>query len=248
MISSTTARIALAATLAAATLAAPHDAQAQFLIEPAGGTVLSTVNDDDVAYGSRSLGFTASIFGQPATAVNVHVNGFLNTAAGQSIAPMAMDLYVYPGNSIVEKVVPGQFYSVTWKCGSFDWGHVFHHAQVVIFGAPMTLFGMNFQPNDIVFCYDYVGSSPWTASVELFYGPTSTHVPIPGGPANGVINDTQSSLLPIFGRSGKVIRFRPDGAGSYTRTVTPCPADHNNNGVTSVQDLFDFLADYFSGC
>lgn len=240
-------RLAFSAVLAAGGVAIATQTSAQFLIDPTGGTVLSTVNDDNTAYGNRPLGFTASIFGQPVTAFTVFTNGFMNTAAGQSIAPMAMDLYVYPGNTITEKTVPGQYYSVTWKCGSYQWGHVIHQAQAVIFGAPMTLFGMNFETNDIVFCYDYVGNPPWTASVELFYGPTATHVPVPGD-TDGTLSDGDRSLLPIFGTTGKVILFRPDGAGSYTRMVYPCPADHNKNGTATVQDVFDFLADYFAGC
>lgn len=240
-------RLASSALLAAAVSAGAPQAHAQLLIDPTGGTVLSAVNDDDGSYSNRALGFTASVFGQPATAFTVFTNGYMNTPAGQSIAPMGMDLFVYPGNSITEKVSPGQFYSVTWKCGSFAWGHVYHHAQAVIFGAAMTLFGMNFQANDIVFCYEYVGNPPWTASVELFYGPTATHVPVPGD-TDGTISDANRSLLPIFGTTGKVILFRPDGAGSYTRLVYPCPADHNRNGSATVQDLFDFLADYFAGC
>jgi hypothetical protein len=27
-----------------------------------------------------------------------------------------------------------------------------------------------------------------------------------------------------------------------------CPADFNNSGAVSVQDIFDFLAAYFAGC
>ena len=240
-------RLAFSALLAAAGMAAATQASAQFLIDPTGGTVLSAINDDNTSYASRPLGFTASIFGQPATAFTVFTNGFMNTPAGQSIAPMAMDLYVYPGNSITEKVSPGQYYSVTWKCGSFAWGHVIHQVQAVIFGAPMTLYGMNFEANDIVFCYDNVGNPPWTASVELFHGPTATHVPVPGD-TDGTLSDGDRSLLPIFGTTGKVILFRPDAGGSYTRIVYPCPADHNKNGTATVQDLFDFLADYFAGC
>lgn len=240
-------RLAFGALVAAAMSAATLQANAQLLIDPSGGTVLSAVNDDHASYASRPLGFTASVFGQPATAFTVFTNGYMNTPAGQSIAPMGMDLFVYPGNSITEKVSPGQFYSVTWKCGSYNWGHVYHHAQAVIFGAPMTLFGMNFQANDIVFCYEYVGNSPWTASVELFYGPTLTHVPVPGD-TDGTLSDADRSLLPIFGTTGKVILFRPDGSGSYSRIVYPCAADFNRNGTASVQDLFDFLAAYFAGC
>ncbi len=43
----------------------------------------------------------------------------------------------------------------------------------------------------------------------------------------------------------------PDGAYRGDCTVcmptTCCPADYNNNGIVSVQDIFDFLAAYFAG-
>jgi hypothetical protein len=33
-----------------------------------------------------------------------------------------------------------------------------------------------------------------------------------------------------------------------TVTVDPCPADVNNSGQVTVQDIFDFLTSWFAGC
>ena len=37
-------------------------------------------------------------------------------------------------------------------------------------------------------------------------------------------------------------------AGFTTPPAPPCPADFNQSGAVSVQDIFDFLAAYFVGC
>jgi len=39
----------------------------------------------------------------------------------------------------------------------------------------------------------------------------------------------------------------PNVAADHTFVVNSCRADHNRDGLTGVQDLFDFLADYFAG-
>jgi len=55
------------------------------------------------------------------------------------------------------------------------------------------------------------------------------------------------------GGAGLIVRSRPLGgaravipASAWTRT-TPCPADFNNTGGLTVQDIFDFLGAWFAG-
>lgn len=237
-------------------------ARAQLLIDPSGGTVLSSVNDDDASYGGRSLGFTGNFFGVARTTVDVSSNGNLNFSGNTDfsngpmptsvarISPMWDDLYVYNAQSITESVSPGNYYAVTYQIGTFAFGHVFHQCQVVWFGAATTIRGFQFQPDDIVFCYETVGASPWTATVGLDAGDGTNFVSLPGD-ADGSISDADAGLLPVYPSSSRVILFRPIG-NTYLPlqilTNSKCEGDFNHDGVVNSQDFFDFLVAFFAGC
>jgi hypothetical protein len=237
-------------------------AGAQFLVDPTGGTVLSAQGDDDTNYGGRALGFTGHFFGDAHTTVDVCSNGFLDFSGDTNFSQVPMptgtahinalwdDLFVYGGQSITEKVSPGNYYSVTYQIGTFEFGHVFHQFQAVWFGAATTIRGFQFLPDDIVLDYESVGASPWEATVGLDRGNGADFVALPGD-ADGSFNDSQRSLLPIYPTSHTVILFRPVGSSYISMQIltnSPCPADFNSDGIVNSQDFFDFLNAFFAGC
>ncbi len=243
-------------------------AHAQFLIDPAGGTPLTpTIGSvNNVLYDNRPLGFTANYFGQPITTIDVSENGFLNMmnltsgadaalpTGVQRICPMWDNLYVYPGQSVTERAVPGSYYSVTWQLGTYQWGHVVQEFQVVWFGAAQRLYGFDFLPDDIVFCYKSIGASPWNATIGL-EGPGGQFVPLPGT-GNGRVSDAIAhSLVPNFTDTVKWVLFRPNGTGGYDASIVPCIADIDDgsgsgirDGGVTIDDLLYFLQRFESGC
>jgi hypothetical protein len=240
---------------------APQQRAQKLLVDPTGGTVLSSVNDDDSVYGGRALGFSGSFFGTAHTTVDVCSNGHLNFSGDNNYSNGPMpggpahinalwdDLFVYGGQSITEKVNPGVYYSVTWDIGTYNFGHVHHIFQAVWFGAATTIGRVDFLPNDIAFCYESVGADPWDATVGLDSG-SGAFVPLPGD-ADGFFDQTGRALLPVFPRSGKIILFRPAGSSYTAIDITAgngCQADFNHDGQVNVGDFLAFLAAYSAGC
>src|SRR5215213_9970309 len=148
----------------------------ELLVDPTGGTAL--INDskgaDDEVQTGRALGFEFSFFGgadEPVTQVDVSSNGNLNFSADTSfanaalpsavarISPLWDDLEIVPGSgdSVVEKIDPGAYYSVTWTAHqrrNLLSRHVF---QVVIFGRAVRIGQLSFRANDVVFAYREIG-------------------------------------------------------------------------------------------
>ena len=220
--------------VAAALWATPGAARAGLIINPTGGTVLfddSTTHDDQVS-AARPLGFTGQFFGLSETTVAVSTNGnfnFVGDAAYNNttmpsgtarINPLWDDLFITQGagGSIVEKTSPG-VYSVTWQSMEIFPGSVPRQTfQAAWFGAPTTIGGFAFQPDDIAFSYNNVdaGFRNGDATVGLDKGAGGIFDPLPGD-ADGLISDAQNNLLPLG--AGDFILFRPDGSGSYNSSL-----------------------------
>ncbi|HEV7404020.1 MAG TPA: Ig-like domain-containing protein [Chthoniobacteraceae bacterium] len=207
--------------------------RAALLVDPAGGTPFATdLNDDDQVYSGRPLGFPFSFFGgDPQTTVDVATNGNLNfsrdpefkntsmpSADTARISPLWDDLEVMPllGDSIVEKVEPGVWYSVTWKAHSRLNALSRHVFQVVIFGQATRIGKLSFRANDIVFAYEGLGPTfdKGSATVGLDAGEGSTFVTVPDLAAGG--GDAKSSYAPaLLNLGGGLLLFRPTDDGSY---------------------------------
>jgi hypothetical protein len=208
------------------------DGRAALLVDPTGGTPLLTdsTDDDDVAAG-RPLGFPFSFFGgDPQTAVDVAINGNLNfskdrgyanspmpSADTARISPLWDDLVMMPGDSIVEKVQPGVYYSVTWTVHNRLIPLSHHVFQVVIFGQATRIGKLSFRANDIVFAYESLTPTldKGSATVGLDAGDGSAFVTVPdlaagGGDARSLYTATLLNL------GGGLLVFRPNDEGSYT--------------------------------
>jgi len=119
------------------------------LVDPTGGTPLlvNSPDDDDVAAG-RPLGFPLTFFGDTRTTVDVAINGNLNFAKNTAYTDLALptelarisplwddhQVIVANGDSLIEKVQPGVYYSMTWKVHNRLDPASRHVFQVVIFG------------------------------------------------------------------------------------------------------------------
>lgn len=155
-------------------------AQAQFLVDPAGGTTVHSPGAEDASVRRQTGLASFSFFGTPLAPANagetisvfVNVNGNLSLQsdaaqfrqfpnAVASIAPLFTDLSV-PGNgSITEKIMTGQYYAVTYNnikpFGQEDTNPARFSFQAVLFGQTTTIQTQNgsftFAPNDIAFSY-----------------------------------------------------------------------------------------------
>lgn len=239
-------------------------AHASFLIDPTGGTPLwsSIAGADDEVRVGRPLGFAFTFFdGDPVTTVDVSTNGNLNFSGDSDysnespkvpiprISPLWDDLELVAGSSdsIIEKIVAGKYYSVTWQVHERAQPATRHAFQAVLFGASMRVNGLDFQKDDIVFCHEEVGAtfSKNRATVGLDAGDAEIIVPVPGASSSaGVLPHAEAGLLPVG--AGGFLLFRPDGSGSYTVTVVGnrAPRPRDDTWYTRTRSTFvtDVLA------
>lgn len=213
-----------------ALVAASQPARAGYLIDPSGGTTLwnsGTSYDDQTL--SRSLGFTMDFFGTPVSTLSVSTNGNLNFAGSYAyvnqplsnspamIAPLWDDLYIYQGSgqTITEKAVAGQYYSVTWDVSQFSNNVPRFQFQVVLFGGTTSINGTTYRPDDIVFAYNRVDANflNGSATIGLSRG-DGTFATLPGlAGSDGLASSSQATLLPTA--PGALLLVRPDGSGGY---------------------------------
>ncbi len=208
--------------------------RAELLIDPAGGTVLfndSAGRDDDVLAG-RPLGFAFPYFDEPVTTLDVCINGHLNGSGDSAfqnvvlatevsrLCPLWDDLEVVAGSgdAVIEKVLPGTYYSVTWKVherGNAASRSVF---QAVLFGKAARVAGVDFLPGDIVFAYEQVGATfaKGNATVGVDSGSDAVTLPALAGAA-GILPNGGGAML-LAGRGFTL--FRPDGEGGYKLPMT----------------------------
>jgi formylglycine-generating enzyme required for sulfatase activity len=216
--------------MVAAMAAATRPANAGYLIDPTGGTVLwgDSTDVDDITQ-SRPLGFTFNFFGAAFSDVDVSTNGNLNfsdftawTNAGfpystAMIAPLWDDLYIFQGSGqkITEKSVAGQYYSVTWDVSQFSNSVPRYQFQVVLFGGTTSINGTTYLPDDIVFAYQRVDADFYdgNATVGLNKG-DGTFATLPDVESSGgLLGNSQADLLPTA--SQLLLLARPDGSGDY---------------------------------
>jgi hypothetical protein len=231
-------RLALGCFVAVLFLAAAQPAEAGFLINPSGGTILfnSASDHDDQVVAGRNLGFSAQFFSNSITTVGVSTNGNLNFASNSAfgntpfpttnsinIAPLWDDLYIYQGTgqTISEKLNPGISYTTTWDVSGFSNSAAVFKFQATIFGASDTIGTFQFLANDIVFSYDTIsgGFENGEATVGLNQGDGNQFASLPGD-GDGFINNSQANLLPTA--PGFAILFRPvfnDGPVTYNVSV-----------------------------
>lgn len=228
-------RVLLLGGAAAAVLLAVRPAQAQLLVDPTGGTTITTSVDDGVY--SRSFGGTFDFYGVAHTSGSVSSNGNINFSgytgyadAGLNgltpmIAPMFDDLYLPPG-SISDLINPA-YYALTYQgVGTFSQSGV-RTFQTVLFTDAIRLDNFDFQAGDIAFSYGSLsGAMRGTSTVGVTNG-GSAFTPLPGT-TDGQISDY--SLVP--NSDNRFVLFRPNANRGYTAsiesttaaTTTPEPA------------------------
>ena len=229
----TVPRILLSAALT--TLLAASSAQAQLLVNPSGGSTITTSVDDN-AY-SRSFGGTFDYYGVAHTSGYVSSNGNINFgpnstwtnsslgADGPMIAAMFDDLLLPPGS--ISDLSTSAYYAVTYDgVGTFGNTGV-RTFQTVLFTNAITLGNFDFLPNDIAFSYGSLsGNMNGTTTVGVTNGP-GIFTPLPGT-ADGQISNY--SLLPTT--DNQFVLFRQNANGGYdasiesttATTTTPEPA------------------------
>lgn len=209
-------------------------ARSGLLIDPSDGVVLWRDNAgyDDAVIRSRPLGFDFIYFGGDAvSSIDVSTNGNLNFDGDSDyanerspgsiarISPLWDDQEVVSGSgdSIVEKSLPGVYYSVTWTVhgqGNSANRQVF---QVVLFGGALHLNGTDFMAGDIVFAYGQIGSSfvKGNATVALIAPDGGALIALPGTPEEtGVLAYSEAGALPVG--PGGYVHFRDaEGIGDY---------------------------------
>lgn len=227
------------------------------LVDPAVGNVTVLFNDstdhDDEVVSGRLLGFVGKFFGQDKSTVDVSTNGNLNFSSNDDyfsiplptdiarIDPLWYDLYIFQGQggSIIESVVPGAYYAVTYQ-------HIQQYYlpeggsetfQIVWFGSKYQIGNCTFYPGDIVFTYDTIVlenvSTSLTATIGLDKGDSSTFAPIPGT-TDGVV--AKPSQIP------PLVLFRPNDLGNYDAQIG-CDVRLN---LCTCADEYLFQTDFFN--
>ena len=221
-------------------------ANAQYIVDPTGGTVLfdSSSSWDDATANGRNLGFTLNYYGTLHSTVDVSVNGNLNFSGNGAFSNQALpngsarisalwdDLYIFagvPNSKIVETINPGKYYAVTWqKIGVYSdtASSSVDNFQAIIFGDEFVLNGFQFHTGDIAFDYNNYSAAfrGGNATVGLDGGDGSSFAALPGT-TDGVIFDTnKSALLPIFSPQfqsggGEFVYFTHNSAFGYNSSI-----------------------------
>lgn len=201
------------------------------LIDPTGGTPIfdDSATIDDKSSEDRPLGFTGLFFEKPKTYINIATNGTANFSknTSYSTAPMPtdverlnvfwadLDIKAGTGSTIIEKIVPGTYYSVTWKKiqphGNTGEDYTF---QLVWFGDNYVINGFEFNPNDIVYTFEgpntVLPGGRITVGLDSGGGANSQFAAF-SGVAGGVITNSTINLIPC--EQGGFLLFRADGNG-----------------------------------
>jgi hypothetical protein len=231
-------------------------APAALLIDPSGGLVLlsATTGDSDKDDGTTmgTYYFNGSFFGQafpypPTISINGHIrfdsvdgemgDSFITPLGPGSeitrIAPFWQDLKLGSNGMVIEDIVEGSYYAITWKdlessshLGDVDGTASF---QVTFFETATTLKGINFEAGDIVFSYGDI--SIYSEASEVIVGLDSgdgsyadLSALLPGlGLAQGWLSSSKTSF-PIG--EGQFALFRQDGFNNYEMSAIPEPSTY----------------------
>lgn len=234
--------------LASSLLFAAPVAHADLLVDPAGGTSLTSFNDDDPLSSDPddgqqqiALGGAFNFYGTTLNSIYVDVNGFLtpsNNGYGYSadrsvgtlasvitasvISPFYDDLYLDDtlGDTITTKTT-ADFTAVTWSISGYDDASVGFESvfQAALITAPTTLMGNAFLPGDIVFSYAALNSTVSGDDFSVGVAASSTNATGAFGVGTGQFT-TQAGFLGNFDSSTQALLFRADPTGAgYTQSL-----------------------------
>ncbi len=235
-----------------AAVGSKRPAVGDIILDTSIGTVLFSGDadpNDDYVSSPRSLGFNASFFGQTRSSVYVSENGYLSFAPytggltffpsslgtlNPRIAPLWEDYLFLENqpNRIIERVLAGVYYSVTWEnfwtsfevvLGQPPPPPTLRTAQVIWFGASTDIGGFQFQPND--FAFSYRSSTGNTNDFGNLYGTvgldagTGNKAAVPSGTMGGEFITLQDNG-PLPWDDGRFLLFRVNpNTASYDVSV-----------------------------
>jgi hypothetical protein len=182
-------------------------ASAAYLIDPTGGTALtslfSAVNggatgelDNGSTSGGRALGFSFNFYGSAITSIFVSTNGSLTNSfnisnadvgwssspgSTQRIAPAWDDYQIDPVNDSVIEKKTADYYSATWnvrRINQVPGSNPTMKMQAVLIGSATTLQGFNFQPGDIAFSYNGM-QTPHSGGATIGVRQTASNFQVP---------------------------------------------------------------------
>lgn len=200
-------------------------APANLLVDPTGGTQLSS-SDDSGSFETLS-GF--SFYGAPVTSIYASTNGNLNTLFSNNqqppittpqISPLADDFVQIAGTSSFSRLTTASAYSYTWKDdATFGANDSLWTFQATLVRANATIGGIALLQNDIVFSYGRIGSAfrDDQALIGLSNGNIATANLAPGSdPTTGYIN--RATAGSFFPTGENYVRYRFNGT-TYDRTI-----------------------------
>lgn len=207
---------------AVAALLAVQPAGAQLLVDPTGGTTITTSIDDQVY--ARSFGGTFDFYGVAHSGGYVSSNGNINFSGstgygdaglgglGTMIAPMYDDLRLPPGS--ISDLIDPAYYALTYQgVGTYSQSAV-RTFQTVLFTDAVRLGNFDFHAGDIAFSYGALsGSMRGTSTVGVSNG-GSIFTPLPGT-TDGQISDF--ALVP--NTDNRFVLFRPNANGGYVASI-----------------------------
>lgn len=223
----------------AISLTAARAAQGQLIINPSGGSTITTAVDD-AAY-LRALANPFTFYGVSHGSVYVSSNGNINfsgsslfgdrnlatlaSAAGPVIAPMYDDIVLPPGS--ISDLTAAEYYAVTYDgVSTFNHSTTIRTFQTVLFTDAIRIGNFDFLDGDIAFSYGALSGVMQGNSTVGIANSSTIFTPLPGT-TDGTITDY--SLVPNSGN--RFVLFRPDGNGGYAAsiqsldvTATPEPA------------------------
>jgi hypothetical protein len=218
-------------------------AEANLLLNPAGGTMIFSTGADDDG-NTRTLGGIFNFYGTAQTSVTVSANGYLtfggdpglfadrgvgelaSVAGGSVIAPLYDDLSHSLANSQTSELSTADYYAVTWEdVQGIDGGTSSQYStfQAILFFADTMIGGVDFLAGDIAFSYGVLNHL--INDVNVVGSTATVGVALDGTHFAGIPGSTDGQITDPYGlpNGSDFLLYRSSAPDMYSVRSVPEP-------------------------